>query len=166
MRAISATDFAGANSWPAAIASPYLSAWLMNPTFGFGLNTFSNPAVVVHTTSQVAGAMVTRAKRSRFILNSTTVHSVSAIAASIWVAVPNRGHSVQIPPNGAITPTHRKNPHNATESADPIKLLVQDEVSLKVGTALPIRSWIMNRSTRVPASTVVRMNSASNRIAK
>src|SRR5262249_37260718 len=60
----------------------------------------------------------------------------------------------------------RKYPHNTTESADPIKLLVQDEVSLNAGTALPIRSWIMNRSTRVPASTVVRINSASNRIAK
>src|ERR1700757_847164 len=95
IRVISATDFAGANSWPAAIASPYLSAWLMNPTFGSGLNAFSNPATVVHTTSQVAGAMVT----------STTVHNVSAIAASIWLAVPNRGHSVQIPPNGSITPT-------------------------------------------------------------
>src|SRR5262249_51060265 len=60
----------------------------------------------------------------------------------------------------------RKYPHNTTESADPIRLLVQDEVSLNAGTALPTRSWIMNRSTRVPASTVVRMNSASNRIAK
>ena len=112
----------------------------MNPTFGSGLNTFSNPAVVVHTTSQVAGAIVTSAKRSRFILNNTTVHTVNAIAASIWLAVPNSGHSVQIPPNGSITPTKRKYPHNATESADPIRLLVQDEVSLKAGTALPIKS--------------------------
>src|SRR4029450_12204429 len=122
------------------MASPYLSAWLMNPTFGSGLNTFSNPAVVVHATSQVAGAAVTSAKRSRFILNSTTVHSVSAIAASIWLAVPNSGHSVQMPPNGSITPTYRKYPHSVTESADPIRLLVHDDVSLKAGTALPIRS--------------------------
>ena len=47
---------------------------------------------------------VTHAKRSRFILNSTTVHSVSAIAASIWLAVPNSGHSVRMPPSGSITP--------------------------------------------------------------
>src|SRR5215468_9766507 len=140
IRVISAADLAGARTWPAVIASPYSSAWLTNPTSGLGLNTFSNPAVVVHATSQVAGAIVTSAKRSRFILNSTTVHSVSAIAASIWLAVPNRGHSVQIPPNGSITPTYRKYPHSVTESADPIRLLVQDVVSLKVGTALPIRS--------------------------
>ena len=31
---------------------------------------------------------------------------------------------------------------------------------------LPSRSWIMKRQTRVPASTVVRMNRASNRMAK
>src|SRR5215211_3713802 len=31
---------------------------------------------------------------------------------------------------------------------------------------LPTRSWIMNRPTRVPASTVVRMNRASNIMAK
>jgi hypothetical protein len=79
----------------------------MNPTSGFGLKTFSSPAVVVHITSQVAGAIVTSVKRSYLILNSTTVHTVSAIAASIWLAVPNSGHSVQIPPNGSITPTHR-----------------------------------------------------------
>src|SRR6476659_9305474 len=138
----------------------------MKPTFGFALNTFSNPAVVVHATSQVAGAIVTSAKRSRFILNSTTVHSVSAIAASIWLAVPNKGHSVQMPPNGSITPTYRKYPHSVTARADPIRLLVQDVFSLKAGTALPTRSWIINRSTRVPASTVVRMNSASNRLAQ
>src|SRR6476620_3667835 len=100
----------------------------MKPTFGFALNTFSNPAVVVHATSQVAGAIVTSAKRSRFILNSTTVHSVSAIAASIWLAVPNKGHSVQIPPNGSITPLYKKYPHRATESPEPIRLLVQEAV--------------------------------------
>src|SRR5207245_7101624 len=99
----------------------------MKPTFGFALNTFSNPAVVVHTTSQVAGAIVTSAKRSRFILNNTTVHTVNAIAASIWLAVPNSGHSVQIPPNGSITPTTSKYPHTTTENADPIRFMVQDE---------------------------------------
>ena len=41
-----------------------------------------------------------------------------------------------------------------------------DWVCLKEGTKLPIMSWIMKRATRVPASTVVRMNNASNRIAK
>ena len=45
-------------------------------------------------------------------------------------------------------------------------LLVHDLVSLNAGMALPTRSWIMKRHTRVPASTVVRMNNASNRMAK
>src|SRR6516164_10608125 len=140
MRVISVIVLAGANSWPAAIAFPYLSAWLMNPTLGSELNTFSSPAVVVHTTSHVAGTSVTSAKRSRFILNRTTVHTVSAIAASIWLAVPNSGHNVQIPPNGSITPAYRKYPHRITESADPNRLFVHDAVALKAGTALPIRS--------------------------
>src|SRR5215813_1661568 len=59
--------------------------------------------VVVQITSHAAGAIVTHANRSRFILNRTTVHTVRA--ASIWLAVPNSGHSVQMPPNGSITPT-------------------------------------------------------------
>jgi hypothetical protein len=37
-------------------------------------------------------------------LNNTTVHSTSAIAASIWLALPNSGHMVQMPPSGSITP--------------------------------------------------------------
>ena len=45
-------------------------------------------------------------------------------------------------------------------------LLVHDLVSRNDGMASPTKSWIMKRSTRVPASTVVRMNSASNRMMK
>src|SRR5215218_8720486 len=40
------------------------------------------------------------------------------------------------------------------------------EVRAKGLQTLPTRSWIMNRPTRVPASTVVRINSASNMMAK
>src|SRR5215217_6034610 len=40
------------------------------------------------------------------------------------------------------------------------------EVRAKGLQTLPTRSWIMNRPTRVPASTVVRMNRASNMMAK
>src|SRR5918994_1731073 len=40
------------------------------------------------------------------------------------------------------------------------------EVRAKGLHTLPTRSWIMNRPTLVPASTVVRMNSASNMMAK
>ena len=38
--------------------------------------------------------------------------------------------------------------------------------SLKRGNTLPRESWSMKRATRVPASTAVRMNSASNMMAK
>src|SRR6266478_1912713 len=165
-RSISAKFLAGASTWPDATAWPNFSAWLTNPTAVSVLNTFSRPAVTVHTTNHAVGTMVTQAYRVRFILNSTTVHSVSAMAASIWLAVPNSGHMVQMPPSGSITPVYRKEPHSAHARAEPMMLLVQDLVSLKAGIALPTRSWIMKRQTRVPASTVVRMNSASNRMAK
>ena len=69
-----------------------------------GLASFSIPAVTVQMMSHAVGTSVTQANRSRFILNRTTVHRISAIAASIWFEVPNSGHSVQMPPNGSITP--------------------------------------------------------------
>ncbi|MNQ94227.1 hypothetical protein D3C85_1097350 [compost metagenome] len=45
-------------------------------------------------------------------------------------------------------------------------MAVQDSVRLSAGTKEPSKSWSMKRPARVPASTAVRMNSASNRIAK
>src|SRR3974377_1468013 len=122
--------FAGANSLSAAIASAYLSAWLTKPTFGSGLNTFSSPAVTVQTTNHVAGTNVTPPTRLRLFLNKTTVQTVRAIAASIWFAVPNRGHRVQMPPSGSITPAYRKSPQSAHESAKPTRLLGQEPLFL------------------------------------
>ncbi len=43
---------------------------------------------------------------------------------------------------------------------------VHDSVFFSAGMKLPNRSCSMKRPARVPASTAVRMNSASNRIAK
>ena len=40
------------------------------------------------------------------------------------------------------------------------------EVRPSAGTRLPSMSWSMKRATRVPASMVVRINSASNMMAK
>jgi hypothetical protein len=54
----------------------------------------------------------------------------------------------------------------ATAIAEPMTLFDHASVRLKLGITLPTMSWIMKRATRVPASTVVRINSASNRIAK
>ena len=104
MRPISSSVLAGARILPAAAASPNFQAWARKPTFGSGLATFSSPAVTVQMTSHAAGTIVTQANCSRFILNSTTVHRISAIAASIWFEAPNSGHSVQMPPNGSMTP--------------------------------------------------------------
>src|SRR6516225_2240192 len=166
MRLISPSDFAGASTCWALSAWLNFSAWLRNPTFGFGLNTFSSPAVSVQITSHTVGTTVTHAQRSRFILYSTTVQSVSAIAASIWLVAPNSGHIVQMPPYGSTTPAYSRYPHSRQQSAEPTRLLPHERVALNAGTAWPTRSWIMKRHTRVPASTVVRMKSASKRIAK
>jgi hypothetical protein len=54
----------------------------------------------------------------------------------------------------------------ATQPAVAIRLAVQDSVRFSAGTKEPSKSWSMKRPARVPASTAVRMNSASNRIAK
>ena len=45
---------------------------------------------------------------------TTTVTTVSAIAASNWLAMPNSGNSVLMPPSGSVTPISRMAPHAAT----------------------------------------------------
>ena len=45
---------------------------------------------------------------------TTTVTTVSAIAASSWLAIPNSGNSVLMPPSGSVTPISRMLPHAAT----------------------------------------------------
>ena len=45
---------------------------------------------------------------------TTTVTTVSAIAASSWLAMPNSGNSVLMPPSGSVTPISRMPPHAAT----------------------------------------------------
>ncbi len=69
---------------------------------------------------------------------------------------------------GSVTPMMRMPPHIATTTNEPNQLPTRHEGSLnfvRPGT-LPIVSVNMKRATRVPASIVVRMNSASNMIAK
>ena len=80
--------------------------------------------------------------------------------------MPNSGNSVLMPPSGSVTPMISTAPHAATMMAVQTHAPTRHEVSLKRGTTLPRESWSMNRATRVPASTAVRMNSASNMIAK
>ncbi|MNC55913.1 hypothetical protein D3C75_1054780 [compost metagenome] len=71
-----------------------------------------------------------------------------------------------MPPSGSITPWYSSQPHMATQPAVAIRFAVQESVFFSAGTKLPSRSCSMKRPARVPASTAVRMNSASKRIAK
>ncbi|MCY1287454.1 hypothetical protein D9M70_364490 [compost metagenome] len=80
--------------------------------------------------------------------------------------MPNSGHSVLMPPSGSITPWYNSQPHKATQPAVAMRLAPQESVRLSAGTNSPSRSCSMKRPARVPASTAVRMNSASKRIAK
>ena len=57
-------------------------------------------------------------------------------------------------------------PQPATMMAVQIQAPGRQEVSLNFGMKLPMVSCSMKRATRVPASTAVRMNSASNMMAK
>ena len=106
---------------------------------------------------------------SRPFLITTTVTTVSAIAASSWLAMPNSGNSVLIPPSGSVTPISRMLPHAATTITLQIQAPTR-QLGLRSRRSGPPRlaspSESMKRATRVPASTVVRMNSASNMIAK
>ncbi|CNH53754.1 Uncharacterised protein [Mycobacterium tuberculosis] len=102
-------------------------------------------------------------------MTTITVMTVSAIAASSWLAIPNSGNSVLMPPSGSVTPISRMLPHAATttrlQAHAPGRQL--GFCSLASGPPrLPKASESMKRATRVPASTAVKMNSASNMIAK
>ena len=71
-----------------------------------------------------------------------------------------------MPPSGSLTPMSRIDPQPATMIAVVSQDPTFQEWSVRRGQKLPRASESMNRATRVPASTEVRMNSASNMIAK
>ena len=99
---------------------------------------------------------------------NTVNTTVSAMAASNWLAMPNSGKSVLMPPSGSVTPMIRMAPQASTTSSEQVQAPTRQDGSrnLRAPGMLPIESDSMNRATLVPASTVVRMNSASNMIAK
>src|ERR671920_692676 len=123
-------------------------------------------AVSVTTASHTKGTSVTQMYFSLPIFKRMVVATVSATAARSWLAMPKSGKSWLMPPRGSVTPTTRKYPQAATIKALATRLPGSQEVLAKGLYTLPIRSWSMNRPTRVPASTVVRMKRASNMIAK
>ena len=123
-------------------------------------------AVTVTTAAKVSGTSTTQSAPTRPRPATIARHTASAMAARSWFAMPNSGKSVLIPPSGSVTPMIRMAPQPATMIAVQIHAPARQEVSRKRGTTLPRLSCSMNRATRVPASTAVRMNSASNMIAK
>src|SRR3990172_8124693 len=96
----------------------------------------------------------------------SVVPTDSATAASSWLLMPNNGQSELIPPSGSVTPCNRNQPHAATTAAEAISVEGYQDVRRIGAQTYPANSWNMNRPTRVPVSTVVRMKSASNMIAK
>ena len=92
---------------------------------------------------------------------------MSAIAASIWFEMPNSGHKVLIPAervNHALIEKISPGEHGE-RGCDAVRKPVSPVLQRR-HKRFPSKSCNMNRPARVPASTAVRMNSASNRIAK
>ena len=142
-----------------------------NPMRGCGWNIFCHPAVNVTDNSQHNGSNVTRAMagdrlRTIAIFNSNVVPSTSATDASNWFAIPNNGHNELMPPSGSRTPCTRNQPQAPTTSPDARTLGPVARVSPRRGDTCPRKSCNRYRPTRVPASSVVRMNNASNITAK
>src|SRR5687768_5616563 len=74
------------------------------PMRGSSLVIFWKAAVVVTVTSHASGRPGTQAWRSRPDLTKIAVTTASAMAASIWFAIPNSGHRMLMPPFGSSTP--------------------------------------------------------------
>ena len=123
-------------------------------------------AVTVTTVAKASGTIGTQSSPTRPRPATMARHTASAIAASSWLAMPNSGKNVLMPPSGSVTPMIRIAPQPATMIAVQTHAPARHEVSRNRGTKLPTKSCSMKRATRVPASTAVRMNSASNMIAK
>src|SRR6266702_157220 len=162
-----ATAALSADSAPAASFAAMSSAPAKNPNFGSTLITFCHAATVVTVASHASGAPVTQAYAFLFaVLMMMAVDTDNAIAASIWLEIPNSGHRMLIPPLGSITPMYRKYHQPATLSVLEMITDGYQDVRPNGAEMCPSRSCNMKRPTRVPASIVVRMNTASNMMAK
>ena len=84
------------------------SACARKPTRRSALNSFSQAALEVTTTSHASGAAVAHANLALRDFTRIVVATQSAIAASIWFAIPNSGQRLLIPPSGSIVPKYRK----------------------------------------------------------
>src|SRR5947208_1477818 len=84
---MSSIDFAGGSAFPAWIASENLFACEKKPSLGLSENTFCQLAVSVTAASHASGTAVTHAHFSLPCLISSVVQTVSATAASSWLAM-------------------------------------------------------------------------------
>src|ERR1035441_10361174 len=116
--------------------------------------------------SQPSGTNVTQVYRHFSILIRIVVQTHSATVASNWFEIPKSGQRLLIPPNGSVTPWYKKYPHAATISALERMMLGYQPVRPNGFQKWPKTSCNMKRPTRVPASIIVRMNKASNMMAK
>ena len=90
----------------------------------------------------------------------------SATTESNWFANPNSGQRELIPPRGSMIPWYKNQPHADTSNTLEKRFALHERVLPSGRQILPRKSWSKKRPTRVPASMVVRMNKASNMIAK
>src|SRR5947208_1041032 len=104
--------------------------------------------------------MVVQAYFTRPALRITAVPTHSATAASSRKAMPNIGQICE------IEPVRMKYDQAKTTAKVGISVPGSQFVFSNGFQARPRNSWAMQRATRVPVSTVVRMNSASNMLAK
>src|SRR5262245_29050815 len=118
------------------------------------------PAVSVVTDTKQHGTNVIHAYFVRPRLITMVVATASATTASNWFATPNSGHTV------LILPVQMKYAHANTMTMVAITVPGSQSVRANGFHARPRNSWSRKRPMRVPESIVVRMNTASNMIAK
>src|SRR5205085_12265625 len=119
-----------------------------------------HPAYSVVDATNASGNMVVQAYFARPALRMTAVPTQSATAASSWLAMPNIGQICE------IEPVRMKYDQAKTTANVEISVPGNQFVFSNGAQARPRNSCTMKRATRVPVSTVVRMNSASNMMAK
>src|SRR5688500_6746589 len=164
---MAATVFAVPNSvFPSARALENAALLAKYPTAGTGEKILYALAVMVTTAAKASGSATIQMYLKEPRLAAMARQTDRAMAASSWLAMPKSGKSVLMPPSGSVTPISSTAPHAATMMAVQSQAPGRQECSLNLGTKLPIESCSMKRATRVPASTAVRMNSASNMMAK
>src|SRR6266480_4638556 len=115
---------------------------------------------------KTSGNSVTKTYLVLCILIRIVVSRQSATTESNWLANPKSGQRELMPPRGSTTPSYKNQPHADTSSTLEKRFALHERVLPSGRQRFPRKSWSKKRPTRVPASMVVRINKASNMIAK